>query len=420
MTDSPNAISSSSALSSRPLRLFFAAGEASGDHYAAELFRRLRSLRPGSVAQGLGGTESRAAGIDTVVDLQTVSVMGLVEVIRHYGQLKQAMTTLIDAMLVFKPDILIAIDFQEFNQRLARAARAHGIKVLFFVAPQVWAWRPKRARKFAEVADHLAVLFDFEVPLFTQYGLPTTHVGHPLRDMIPAEICKTPSSKTPSTRDTVQTRMRRTLGIAADGRLIGLLPGSRQSEISRLLCPLLAAAQNMLKTHPDWTFILPVADSITPEWFDREMEKCAMTPELRAALTWVNGQAKEVMAASDALIIASGTATLEAALIGTPMVVVYKTHPITYWLARHLVHIKRIGLPNIVLDTDAFPELIQNEATPAAISNTLEALLNEPASQYAALSQIPDHLGGSGALAHLADLVLELTANKEREQAQDG
>jgi len=392
---------------SRPLRLFFAAGEASGDHYAAELFQRLSTLRPGSVAQGLGGTQSRTAGIDTVVDLNTVSVMGLVEVLRHYGQLKQALNTLIDAMVAFKPDIVIAIDFQEFNQRLAKAARAHGIKVLFFVAPQVWAWRPKRAKKFADVADHLAVLFDFEVPLFTRYGLPTTHVGHPLRDMIPPESCKTDT-----TRNLVQAAARQTLEIAPAAKLIGLLPGSRRSEISRLLCTQLATAQRLLKAHPDWLFALPIADSIDPVWFEQELAKCAISPDLRGALTLVNGHAREVMAASDALIIASGTATLEAALIGTPMVIVYKTHPITYWLAKHLVHIERIGLPNIVLNRNAFPELIQNAASPEAITNEINELMlgtESRASQITALAEIPQHLGEPGALAHLAQLVLDLT-----------
>jgi lipid-A-disaccharide synthase len=393
----------------RPLRLFFAAGEASGDHYAAELFQRLNTLRPGSVAQGLGGTESRAAGIDTIVDLNTVSVMGLVEVLKQYGQLKQALNTLIDAMIAFKPDILIAIDFQEFNQRLAKAARTHGIKVLFFVAPQVWAWRPKRAAKFSEVTDHLAVLFDFEVPLFNRYGLPTTHVGHPLRDMIPPESCKTAT-----TGDAVQAKARLSLGIAPAAKLIGLLPGSRRSEISRLLCTQLASAQRLLKVHPDWLFALPIADSIDPVWFGQELAKCAITPDLRAKLSLVNGHARAVMAASDALIIASGTATLEAALIGTPMVIVYKTHPITYWLAKHLVHIERIGLPNIVLNRNAFPELIQNAASPEAITNEISILMldiESRASQVTALAEIPNHLGEPGALAHLAQLVLDLTSD---------
>ncbi|HQS03649.1 MAG: lipid-A-disaccharide synthase [Halothiobacillus sp. 24-54-40] len=390
----------------RPLRLFFAAGEASGDHYAAQLFQRLKAVRPGSVAQGLGGTESRLVGIETVVDLNTVSVMGLVEVLRHYSGLKRALNTLIAALETFQPDLLIVIDFQEFNQRLARAARARGIKVLFFVAPQVWAWRPKRAEKFAEVADHLAVLFDFEVPLFAHYGLPTTHVGHPLRDMIPTELIKTPAN-----RHLVVQAARLSLGIATQDIMIGLLPGSRRSELTRLLPVLLASAQQLLDSHPDWRFLLPQAASIPDDWFNNLLETCKPSTTLRAALMTTRGQARQVMAATDVLVIASGTATLEAALIGTPMVIVYKTNPITYWIAKHLVNIQHIGLPNIVLNERVFPELIQAKANPAAIVNkTLELVKNKSIlqKQEQALAEIPSHLGKTGALEQLTQLTLNL------------
>jgi lipid-A-disaccharide synthase len=389
-----------------PLRLFFAAGEASGDHYAAELFSRIKTQHPLCHARGLGGAESRAAGIETVVDLQTVSVMGLVEVLKHYTQLKRALTTLIDAMVAFQPDLLIAIDFQEFNQRLAKAARKHGIKVLFFVAPQVWAWRPKRAAKFAQVADHLAVLFDFEVPLFAKYGLPTTHVGHPLRDLIPDTMCKTATTAT-----AIQFRARAQLNQPTTGIVIGLLPGSRQSELSRLLPVMLATAERLHAEHPDWRFMLPLAASIAPDWFNALREQLPISPALAAALSITQGQARTVMAAADVLIIASGTATLEAALIGTPMVLIYKTHPMTYKIARYLVKVSRIGLPNIVLGQDCVPELIQDAANPASIQAKLNHLLQkEIATQRACLNAIAPHLGQTGALDLLAQLALHLTA----------
>jgi lipid-A-disaccharide synthase len=397
LTDSPPA-------PTPPLRLFFAAGEASGDHYAAELFSRIKTQHPLCHAQGLGGTESRAAGIETVVDLQTVSVMGLIEVLKHYTQLKRALTTLIDAMVAFKPDLLIAIDFQEFNQRLAKAARKRGIKVLFFVAPQVWAWRPKRAAKFAGVADHLAVLFDFEVPLFAKYGLPTTHVGHPLRDLIPADLCKTAA-----TAARIQTQARQTLQHPIEGVVVGLLPGSRQSELTRLLPVLLATAQRLREEHPNWRFILPIAPSIPQDWFDDLLAESMPSPTLMQVLTITHGQARTVMAAADALIIASGTATLEAALIGTPMVLIYKTHPITYKIARYLVNVSRIGLPNIVLGHDCVPELIQDAANPPFIQAELNHLLQkEMATQRACLNAIAPHLGQTGALDLLAQLALRL------------
>ncbi len=397
-----------------PLRFFFAAGEASGDHYAAELFSRIKTQYPACVAQGLGGAESRTAGIHTVVDLQTVSVMGLVEVLKHYRALKRTLNTLIEAMAAFQPDLLIAIDFQEFNQRLAKAARKRGIKVLFFVAPQVWAWRPKRAAKFAEVADHLAVLFDFEVPLFAKYGLPTTHVGHPLRDLIPSECCKTPATSLQ-----IQTQARQSLNLPPQGIIIGLLPGSRQSELSRLLPVLLATAQRLREEHPDWRFLLPLAASIPKDWFNALLQMSLPSPALMQALTITQGQARTVMAAADALIIASGTATLEAALIGTPMVLIYKTHPITYRIARHWVNVARIGLPNIVLGQDCVPELIQDEATPPAIQAEINHLMTKTQpTQRACLNAIAPHLGQTGALDSLAELALHL-ANPSQATTRD-
>jgi lipid-A-disaccharide synthase len=397
--------------------LFIAAGEASGDHYAAALFHTLKQRHPQLRALGLGGMESRAAGIDTVVDLQTVSVMGLVEVLAHYGQLKRALNTLIAALETNRPALLVVIDFQEFNQRLARAARARGIPVLFFVAPQVWAWRPKRARRFREVADHLAVLFDFEVPLFAQYGLPTTHVGHPLRDLMEPDVLK---SREPQRYAQVTRTNREALGLDPDCRWIGLLPGSRRSEIGRLLPLMLSTATHLLARYPDWKFVLPLASSIDPAWFQEQLHAAQPTASLLAALTIVPGQARRAMAASDVLCIASGTATLEAALIGTPMVISYRTNPLTYWIAKHLVHIERIGLPNIILGRNAVPELIQSDATPEALAAAVCKLVSDTdvaQAQKKALEEIQGHLGRPGALNRLAILAESLMGSESHESA---
>ncbi|WP_407275082.1 lipid-A-disaccharide synthase [Halothiobacillus sp. DCM-1] len=391
-----------------PLRLFFSAGEASGDHYAAEIFQRIRARHPQVQAQGLGGSQSRAAGIETVVDLATVSVMGLVEVLRHYGRLKRAMNDLLAAMTENPPDLLIAIDFQEFNQRLAKASRARGIRVLFFVAPQVWAWRPKRAARFSAVADHLAVLFDFEVPLFARHGLPTTHTGHPLLDLIPPETRKYPSPQSSALQAQARARLKR----PTTGCVIGLLPGSRRSEIDRLLPILLATAERLLIDYPDWQFILPIAPSLDPSCVARiHAQREASSPALQAALFITEGQARLAMTAADVLLIASGTATLEAALIGTPMVIVYRTHPITFWLAKHLVRIAQIGLPNIVLGRAAVPEFLQQDANPEQLAQALHHLASPSAEysrQQAALAEIPAHLGQPGGLERLAELALKL------------
>ncbi len=376
-----------------------AAGEASGDMYAAELLPRLAERLPGLEAFGLGGAQSRAAGIDTIVDLNQVSVMGLVEVLRHYGRLRAALNELIAALEQRRPDLLILIDFQEFNQRLAKAAKTRGIPVLFFVAPQVWAWRANRARHFERFADHLAVLFDFEQPLFESHGLPTTHVGHPLIDLIDRETPTRASART-------------ALALPADAPVIGLLPGSRQGEIARLLPVFLATAERLLACAPDRRFLLPCAESIERRWLEEQIHAAAPSPALRDRLTVTEGAARSVMAASDALLIASGTASLEAALIGTPMAIAYRGSPLTYAIARRLVRIEHIGLPNVILGRGVVPERLQNAADPEQLAHDIETLLSpggdEAAAQRAAFRDVRGRLGTAGALDRLADLAADM------------
>ena len=373
--------------------ILIAAGEASGDMYAAELMPRLVERLPGLTAFGLGGAQSRAAGIETIVDMDQVSVMGLVEVLRHYGQLRAAMNTLVEALDRERPDLVIVIDFQEFNQRLAKAAKARGIPVLFFVAPQVWAWRAGRAKHFDRYADHLAVLFDFEVALFAQHGLPTTHVGHPLIELIDREAPD-------------RARARHALSLSDDTPVVGLLPGSRRGEIERLLPPFIATAERLLDADPDRRFIMPRADSIDADWLNAQIAVCAPSTTLRERLTITTGGARRVMAASDAMLIASGTATLEAALIGTPMVIAYRSNRLTYALARHLVRIEHIGLPNIILGREAVPERLQEAVAPERLAEDVEQLLSPDGSapQRTALREIRDRLGQQGAFDRLADL----------------
>ncbi|MCL7744479.1 lipid-A-disaccharide synthase [Guyparkeria hydrothermalis] len=380
-------------------QILFAAGEASGDMYAAELMPRLAERLPGVSAFGLGGAQSRAAGIDTIVDMDQVSVMGLVEVLRHYGQLRAAMNTLIEALDSRRPDLVIVIDFQEFNQRLAKEAKARGIPVLFFVAPQVWAWRPGRAKHFDRYADQLAVLFDFEVPLFARHGLPTTHVGHPLLDLVDREAPE-------------RATARHALSLTADETVIGLLPGSRKSEIERLLPVFLEAADRLLAADPERRFVVPRAGSIDPDWLDAQIEAADLTDALRARLSVTEGGARQVMAASDALLVASGTATLEAALIGTPQVIAYRTNALTYALARYLVRIEHVGLPNVILGRTAIPERIQHEATPNRLAPDIESILSRRGAreQRAALGEVRERLGAGGALERLADLAARMLA----------
>jgi len=374
------------------VQIMFSAGEASGDHYAAKIFTALKRQYPSVKAFGLGGQASRDAGIRTLVAAEEIAVMGLFEVLLHYPKLKRAMNTLQAALAERRPALLIAIDYQEFNQRLARYARSLGIPVLFFVAPQVWAWRPKRAAKMRDVADQLAVLFPFEVRLFEQVGVPTVHVGHPLVDMIDHKRSR--------------EQARQALGLPTDQTVVGLLPGSRLGEIHRLLPLMLGAARQLHNRHPDWQFILPIAHTLRA----RDLTPLLKDHRLGKALQLTDGQSHEVMRAANALLVASGTASLEAAIIGTPMVITYRTNWLTYQLARRLINTPYIGLPNIIAQRRVVPELIQHEADVPNLAAHVESLVTDQEQaqmQRKALAAIRQQLGDRGAVENVARLAMK-------------
>jgi len=378
--------------SSTPPWVMFSAGEASGDRYAARIHQRLTQQFPDLQAFGLGGRESRDAGIETLVAAEDIAVMGLIEVLRHYPLLRRSMNRLKAAMAERRPDLLICIDYQEFNQRLARHARSLGIPVLFFVAPQVWAWRPHRAARMCEVADDLAVLFPFEVELFAGYGIRTHHVGHPLVDMIDL------------TRD--QQQARAALGLNADATVIGLLPGSRRSEIRRLLPVMLAAASALHARHPDWRFVLPIAHTLSDDTLAPWLADAPPDPVLRL----VRNHTHDAIRAADMALVTSGTASLETAVIGTPMVITYKTSWLTYQLAKRMLSTPDIGLPNIVARQRIIPEVIQDQATAPRLAAEIEQLLHNPEQQSLqrqGLLSVREQLGSQGAIDNVARLAAE-------------
>lgn len=369
-------------------RIYLAAGEASGDLYAALLIEQLQRSHPNIQIRGLGGQRARNAGMHTVVDLKTVSVMGLTEVIRYYPALKGAMHELTVDMAEHKPDLLIAIDFQEFNQRLAKQARALGIPVLFFIAPQVWAWRAGRVKKAQHYADEIATLFAFEQPLFAPY-VKTTHVGHPLVDDIEGFLAARQAKPDPNQ--------------------IGLLPGSRSGEITRLLPVFIQAAFNLWQHNPDRHFVLPCAESIDSDWLEKYVDQLLPDPAFTEQIRIIDGQSRAVMQDSRLLLCASGTATLEAGLIGTPVIIGYKTSALTYQLGRWLIQTRFIGLPNILSQQQIVPELIQHALTAQSLTETAEQLLNDAAAekQRAALAGLKAQLGNGGAITRLHQRVLD-------------
>ncbi|SFD06880.1 lipid-A-disaccharide synthase [Thiohalospira halophila DSM 15071] len=368
------------------------AGETSGDAHTAEVVRAIQERRPGASFFGVGGERLRAAGVDLQVHADELSVMGIVEVLRHYPRLRGILKRLQGLLAERRPDLLIVTDLPDFNLRLAATAQALGIPVLYYVSPQVWAWRSKRVKVIRERVDAMAVLFPFEVPIYEAAGVPVRFVGHPLvRD-------------TPTDRDPVAAR--HALGLPESGPVVGLLPGSRRSEIAQLMPPLADAAARLRQSHPDVAFVVPVAPSM-----DRE----AITGPLAEAgveATLVDSSAfHDVIAASDAVASASGTATLEVALMETPLVVTYKVAPLTYAILRRLVKLDHVSLVNIVAERGVVKEFIQGEATGANLAGELERLLDD--GEYAEgirrdLAGLRARLGEGDAASGVADWALEL------------
>ncbi len=342
------------------------AGEASGDAHGARLVEELKKLDSNIRFRGMGGDHLRQAGVDVLVDMAELSVMGITEVLAKYRLIRAELNRLKDEIRKQPPDLLILVDYQEFNQRLAAFARSIGVKVLFYIGPSVWAWRPKRVYKMAKIVDHMAVILPFEKKLYEKANVPVTFTGHPLRDEVIRD--KTPQQA----RDKLALEERTT---------IGLFPGSRSGEIRRILPVLLDSAEIIRyeeKRHgkPDLQFVLPIAPTIGNE------DLAPYTEKLESlgvhCLKQNSSQAfYDIIQACDLALTASGTATLEIGLLGVPMVIAHKISPLSYFLLKRLVTTKFIGLVNIIPGKAVVREFLQNEATAENISAEALRLLND-------------------------------------------
>jgi lipid-A-disaccharide synthase len=374
-----------------PKQVMIIAGEASGDTHAAEMFQTLRSMRPGLQAYGMGSARMRDAGIELLVDANEISVMGLWEVLLQYRKLKRTLSYLQDEMLRRRPDLLILVDFVEFNLKLAEAAKQAGIRVLFYVSPQIWAWRPGRIHKIGQKIDMMAVIFPFEVSYYQKAGIPVRYVGHPLVDQV-----------LESREKTVPVRLD------GPGPVVGLLPGSRRGEIQRILPVLLESAALLREKHADIQFLLPLAHTLATEDLQPLLDQYPDLP-----LTLLEGRSHDVMAASDAVMAASGTATLEIALYDVPMVIVYRLATLTYWILKSLVSIDYAGLPNIVAGREVVREFIQGAARPELICEEIDRILTDADYQEkirADLKEVREKLGEGGGtqrVARVADEMLD-------------
>ena len=364
------------------------AGEASGDLHGATLARALVTLAPGLRLAGMGGPRMAAEGVHLLQRAEHVTVVGGTEALGRLPALWRSFHALRRQLREHRPGVLVLIDFPEFNMRLARAARRLGVPVVYFIAPQVWAWRHGRVRAMARDVRRVLAIFPFEVSVYQEAGVPVEFIGHPLLDVLPA-----------LDRDAART------GLASgDETLVGLLPGSREAEVRRHLPVLLEAARRILARRPRTRFALPPA-STTPVPGVMATVRAARVP-----VQVVPGQAYRVMAAADLLLIASGTATLEAACYGTPMVVLYRLSSISHALARLLVRgVSHIALPNIIAGREIVPELIQGRATPDGVASAALGVLGdegERTAQRLALLEVRTRLGERGAGLRAARAVL--------------
>jgi lipid-A-disaccharide synthase len=330
--------------------LLVVAGEASGDQLGAALVRALLKRLPHLEVYGVGGVHMRDAGVETVFDVCDLNAVGAVEVLTKIPQGLRMAYQLLRETRIRQTRVVVLIDTPGFNLPFATLAKRAGLQVVCYVSPQIWAWRRGRVKKIARRVDHMLTLFPFEVPFYTHAGVDATYVGHPLVDRVAA----LPSSE--------QTAVQ--LGLDASRPTVALLPGSRSQEIRRLLPPMLGALERMQQQVATLQAVLPVAPTIARAEIERWLA------DVPIPVTLVPGQSLEVLRASQVALIASGTATLEAGLVGTPMVIVYKVHVMTGLLARLLIRVPDIGLVNIVAEKRVVPELVQGEVQPQTLAAT--------------------------------------------------
>jgi len=367
------------------------AGEASGDLHGANLVREARKLDPAVSFFGIGGPRMREAGVETLVDSSQMAVVGLIEVIAHFDVISRAYLTLKKIISSDPPDLLILIDYPDFNLRIARLAKKAGVRVLYYISPQVWAWRVGRVKKIGRVIDRMAVVFPFEAPFYEREGVPVTFVGHPLVDAV---------------RPTMSRADAQSLfGLVPASKTVGLFPGSRRSEVTRLLPVILESAKLLKEGFPDLQFILPLASSLTMG----DIAPVLSSSGLRVKVVEKLGY--DVMQVCDAAITVSGTVTLETALMGVPMVIIYRVSPLTYEIGKRLIKVEHVGLCNIVAGERVVPELIQHDAEPERIAAEIAGMLTDTtrtALIIKKLHSVREKLGEGGCSARVAKLALSM------------
>lgn len=349
--------------SPRQRRIGVVAGETSGDLLAASVLRGLRDAGVAPQCGGVGGPAMAAEGFERWWDISELSVMGYAEVLRAYPRLLRMRRALGERMLQWRPDVFVGVDAPDFNLELEARLRSAGLRVAHFISPSVWAWRAERIEKIRRAVDHMLLVFPFEAEIYAKAGIAATYVGHPLADAIPLQV------------DTEGARLR--LGLEPGRATVALLPGSRRGEVRHLAPAFLATAAWLHARRPELQFVLPAAGAALYEQLRSTIPGLGLPEGLR--LTLVQGRSHEALAAADAVLVASGTATLETALFRRPMVIAYRMAWLSYRIMRDRGYLPWIGLPNILARETLVPEFIQQAATPEAMGAALLAQLDDDA-----------------------------------------
>jgi lipid-A-disaccharide synthase len=372
-------------------RIMIVAGEASGDLHGGNLVQAMHQIDPSLRFYGIGGKKLKAAGVELIADSADMAVVGLTEVVSKLGMILKVMAQLKASLKADRPDLIILIDYPDFNLSLAKAAKKYGVRVFYYISPQVWAWRRGRIGKIKKIVDKMAVILPFEASLYNKAGVDATFVGHPLLDVVRAKYSREEALRRFGLREGITT--------------VGILPGSRQSEVVRLLPEMLMAAEIIEKKLNSVQFVLPLADTLETHFVSNIIRQYPIKVKV------IPDEIYDVIGCADIAMVASGTATLETALMGTPMIIIYKVSAPSYYVGKMVINVDHIGLVNIMAGKTIVPELIQEAAIPEAIAaEVIDILTNRERMDdiKTELSKIRDMLGSPGAAVRTAHLAYEM------------
>ena len=371
-------------------------GEASGDAHAARVVTALQQRAPDIKVSGIGGEKLRAAGMEINIDFSELAVMGLVEVLKRYRHLKNVFNQMVERLKTHRPDLLVLVDYPGFNLKLAKEAKKLGIPVAYYISPKIWAWRKGRVKTIQRVVDKMLVLFPFEVPIYEQAGVAVNCVGHPLVDAVKRTLT------------TIQAKEK--LGLEKAHKVIGLFPGSRRSEVEMLLPLMIQAAERIKQQQLDIQVVVPLAPGFNKE---------ALAPILAASrlpIQVVDSEFYDLTSACDAIVAASGTVTLEIALLGVPHFICYRVSPVTYKILRRLVRIPYVGLCNIVTNKALITEILQDDVTVQRLEEELRDRLSRTDQQAVTediRQQVLAALGPSGGADNAAEQLLMMLSEQQ-------